>query len=278
MEARILQGGLQRVEWTFSGRRNRIFLLGSGSGLLRLRDREAPLLGPLLVWVPAGEAGSIGFDAGSEGGWLAIPDVFLGSAMPSGAVFSQVREAVTRPIVGARLPLGDAKRHLATVATIEQELRADLPGAEEAVRHHLALLLLAIWRLSEPAARHVQPSPRVIVRSFVHLVELHATEHWTIPRYAAALGITPDRLNTAVRRATGQTPTELIHARILSQAAMLLGGTTMQIGEIAEALGFKDAAYFSRFFKRQAGVSPKSHREDAAIARIPGETSYAAWP
>lgn len=278
MEARILQGGLQRVEWTFSGRRNRIFVLNSGSGILRLGDREVSLLGPLLVWVPAGEAGSIFFDAGSEGGWLAIPDILLGAAMPSGAVFSQVREAIARPILGTHLPPQDAKRHLAIVATIEQELRADLPGGQEAVRHHMALLLLAIWRLSEPATQQVQPSPRVIVRSFVHLVELHAREHWTIPRYAATLGITPDRLNTAVRRATGQTPTDIIHSHILSQAAMLLEGTTMQIGEIAEVLGFKDAAYFSRFFKREARVSPKCHREDAAMARTPRETSYAAWP
>jgi AraC family transcriptional activator of pobA len=278
MEARLWKASLQRAEWTFSRGQNQIFLLKSGSGILRLGGRDISLLGPLLVWVPLGEAGSSIFDAGTEGGALAIPDDILGPAMPSGAVFARVREAIARPILGARLSPADVQRYLANVSSIEQELQADLPGAQEAVRHHLALLLLAVWRHSEPAAQQSQPSPRAIVRSFLHLVELHAREHWTIPRYAATLGITTDRLNTAVRRATGRTPAAVIHSRILSQAAMLLEGTTMQVAEIAEALGFKDAAYFSRFFKREAGVSPRSHREDAAMARIPRETSFAAWP
>jgi AraC family transcriptional activator of pobA len=278
IDARLFHGSLSRTEWTFRGRRNRVFVVSSGSGNLRLGPHEISLSGPALVWIPAGEAGSTIFDAGTEGGALAVPDVLLGSAMPTGAVFSQVREAIARPILGAHLLVADAKGMLATIATIDQELREDLPGAQEAVRHHLALLLLSIWRLSEPAAEQAQPSPRVIVRSFVHLVELHVREHWTIPEYAAALGISADRLNTAVRRATGRTPMELIHSRLVAEAAMLLDGTTMQIAEIAEALGFKDAAYFSRFFKRQAGVSPKLHREDAALTRAPRETSYAAWP
>lgn len=278
IEAQLFHGSLLRAEWTFRGHRNRVFLMPSGSGRLRLGMHDVPLSAPALVWIPAGETGSIVFDAGAEGGSLAIPDILLGSAMPTGAVFSQVREAIARPILGARLPAADAKGLLTTIATIGEELRADLPGAQEAVRHHLALLLLAIWRLAEPVGEQAQPSPRVIVRGFVHLVELHVRERWTVPEYAAALGVTADRLNTAVRRATGQTPMDLIHRRLIADAAMLLDGTTMQISEIAEVLGFKDAAYFSRFFKRMAGVSPKLHRDDAVLARAARETSYAAWP
>ncbi|MFN7093635.1 MAG: helix-turn-helix domain-containing protein [Allorhizobium sp.] len=278
MEARIFQGSLLGGAWTFKGRRNRIFLILTGSGILNLSGQDVSLSGPCLVWVPAGMPGSILFEAGTEGGSLAIPDVALGSAIPSGAVFAQVREAIARPLLGVRLMSAEAKRLLTTFSTIEQELQADLPGAQEAVRHHLALLLLSIWRRSEPTTQQVQPSPRALVRSFVHLVELHARQHWTVPRYAQQLGVSADRLNTAVRRATGRTPVDLIHRRIISEAVTLLDATALQVGEIAEALGFKDAAYFSRFFKREAGVSPKCHRENAAMARTPREISYAAWP
>ncbi|MFB2351887.1 helix-turn-helix domain-containing protein [Priestia megaterium] len=52
----------------------------------------------------------------------------------------------------------------------------------------------------------------------------------------------------------------------------------MQVSEVAEALGFKDAAYFSRFFKRIAGVSPRAHRAGAALKRSDVNTNYAAWP
>ncbi len=252
--------------------------MASGSGHIRLGRREVPLSGPAIIWAPAGETGSILFEAGSEGAALAVPDVTLGSAMPTGAVFAQVREAIARPILGSRLPAPDARRMLGTIATIEQELKADQPGAQEVIRHHLALLLLAIWRLADPVNEQPQPSPRAIVRGFVHLVELHIRDHWTIPDYANALGVTADRLNTAIRRATGRTPQELIHARLITEATMLLDGSALQIAEIAETLGFKDAAYFSRFFKRIAGLSPRAHREGVALKKIRPETSYAAWP
>jgi len=278
IEARLFRGALGASEWTFRGKRNRIFLMASGSGHIRLGRREVPLSGPAIIWAPAGETGSILFEAGSEGAALAVPDVTLGSAMPTGAVFAQVREAIARPILGSRLPAPDARRMLGTIATIEQELKADQPGAQEVIRHHLALLLLAIWRLADPVNEQPQPSPRAIVRGFVHLVELHIRDHWTIPDYANALGVTADRLNTAIRRATGRTPQELIHARLITEATMLLDGSALQIAEIAETLGFKDAAYFSRFFKRIAGLSPRAHREGVALKKIRPETSYAAWP
>lgn len=278
IEARLFRGALGASEWTFRGKRNRIFLIASGSGHIRLGRREVPLSGPAIIWAPAGETGSILFEAGSEGAALAVPDVTLGSAMPTGAVFAQVREAIARPILGSRLPAPDARRMLGTIATIEQELKADQPGAQEVIRHHLALLLLAIWRLADPVNEQPQPSPRAIVRGFVHLVELHIRDHWTIPDYANALGVTADRLNTAIRRATSRTPQELIHARLITEATTLLDSSALQIAEIAETLGFKDAAYFSRFFKRIAGLSPRAHREGVALKKIRPETSYAAWP
>lgn len=278
IEARLFHGALSHSEWTFRGTRNRIFLIGSGAAHIRLGRREVPLAGPAIVWAPAGEKGSILFDAGAEGASLAVPDVTLGSAMPTGAVFAQVREAIARPILGTRLPFPEARRMLSTIATIEQELKAGKPGAQEVIRHHLALLLLAIWRLAEPAADQPQPSPRAIVRGFVHLAELHIRDHWTIPDYANALGVTTDRLTSAIRRATGRTPMEIVHGRLMAEAAILLDGSALQIAEIAEALGFKDAAYFSRFFKRIAGVSPRAHRQGVALKKIRPETSYAAWP
>jgi len=278
IEARLFRGALGTSEWTFRGKRNRIFLIASGAGHVKLGKRDVPLSGPAIIWAPAGETGSILFEAGSEGAALAVPDVTLGSAMPTGAVFAQVREAIARPILGSGLPPPEARRMLGTIATIEQELKADQAGAQEVIRHHLALLLLAIWRLADPVNEQPQPSPRAIVRGFVHLVELHIRDHWTIPDYAASLGVTADRLNTAIRRAAGRTPQELIHARLMAEATMLLDGSALQIAEIAETLGFKDAAYFSRFFKRIAGLSPRAHREGVALKKIRPETSYAAWP
>ena len=38
----------------------------------------------------------------------------------------------------------------------------------------------------------------------------------------------------------------------------------MTCNEIADYLGFTDPAYFSRFFKREVGVSPKAFRDTSS--------------
>ena len=93
-EARLFRGSLSHSEWTFRGKRNRIFLLVSGAGRLQLGKREVALVGPAIVWAPAGEPGLIRFEAGVEGASLAVPDIALGSAMPTGAVFATPKTLV----------------------------------------------------------------------------------------------------------------------------------------------------------------------------------------
>jgi AraC family transcriptional activator of pobA len=277
-EARLFRGALSQSGWTFRGGRNRVFMLLSGSGKVLLGAVEMAIAGPALVWAPAGERGSVIFDAGAEGAALAIPELALGPAMPTGAVFAEVRDAIARPILGAKIAAADARKMVQTVETIEGELRDNAPGMQEVIRHHLALLLIAIWRRANPSSEKPKPSPRAVVRSFLHLVELHMRDHWSLADYAGVLGVTADRLNTAIRRATGRSPMELIHARLMMEAEMLLDSSSLQIAEVAEALGFRDAAYFSRFFKRMAGVPPRAHRAGAADRQVREETSYAAWP
>ncbi len=277
-DAQLFGGSLSRNEWTLRGTRSRLFVLSSGAGEIVTSRRRQPLVAPLILWLPAGESATLSLEAGADGGMLAIPDQTLGAAMPAGAVFAQVRDAISRPILGQRVTLAASRRILATIRLIEEEISASLAGAEEAIRHHLSLLLIAVWRLAAPVGETPKPSPRVIVRSFVQLVDLHVRDHWTVPDYARTLGVTPERLNTAIRRATGRTPLDFIHGRLVAEAVILLDGSSLQIAEIADALGFKDAAYFSRFFKRVTGVSPRTHRAGPKQKRLAADTSYAAWP
>ncbi|WP_377297221.1 helix-turn-helix domain-containing protein [Rhizobium sp. SGZ-381] len=277
-DAQLFGGSLSRNEWTLRGTRSRLFVLSSGTGDLVTARRRQPLAAPLIIWLPAGESATLALEAGADGGMLAIPDQILGAAMPAGAVFAQVRDTISRPILGQRLSLAASRQILATVRLIAEEISGVLPGGEEVIRHHLSLLLIALWRLAAPVGDAPKPSPRVIVRSFVQLVDLHVRDHWTVPDYAVALGVTPDRLNTAIKRATGRTPLDFIHGRLVAEAVILLEGSSLQIAEIADALGFTDAAYFSRFFKRVAGVSPRTHRAGPRQKRLATDTSYAAWP
>lgn len=277
-EARMFRAALNTSEWVLHGRRHRIFVLLSGAGRIRLEKTHAPLAGPCVVWLPVGNSATLTLEAGSEGASLAISELSLGRAIPAGPVAAQIREAMFDPALGTRIGIAAARKLTAMVEAIEVELREDSPGAQDAVRHHIALLLIALWRLSSPAAAKPQPSPRTIVHGFLQLVDLHARDHWTVAEYARFLGVTADRLNTAIRRATGRSPLVLMHTRLITEAETLLDSSTLQVSEVAEALGFRDPAYFNRFFKRMTGMAP-GRRRSQPFQNAPGpERSFAAWP
>ncbi|MNJ62533.1 HTH-type transcriptional activator RhaS [compost metagenome] len=59
----------------------------------------------------------------------------------------------------------------------------------------------------------------------------------------------------------GMTPMNVINARLVLEAKRMLGHSSLSVKEIAHELGFVDVGYFSRFFRKQAGVSPSGFRE-----------------
>lgn len=278
VEASHFRGALSTSVWILQGRRNRIFVLSNGAGRITINGADIAFTGPAVIWVPADASGSLHLEAGAEGAALAIPELVLGAAVPAGAIFTDVRSAISRPILGTKIDFIDARKLINLIEVIDQELKNNVRGAPEVIRHHIALVLIAIWRVASPAVQIPKPSPRVVVRSFLHLLEINACKHWTVFDYAAALGVTPDRLNTATRRATGRTPMELAHSRLMVDAQSMLENSTLQISQVAEALGFRDAAYFSRFFKRLSGKTPRRHRLEVEVNQLPRETAYAAWP
>jgi AraC family transcriptional activator of pobA len=54
---------------------------------------------------------------------------------------------------------------------------------------------------------------------------------------------------------------QVVHQRLLLEAKRNLIYTNMTVNQLAERLGFADPAYFSRFFRRLSGASPKAFRQ-----------------
>jgi hypothetical protein len=59
---------------------------------------------------------------------------------------------------------------------------------------------------------------------------------------------------------TGKTTTEIITARLIQEAKILLKQTDWNISEIAYSLGFEEIAHFSNFFRKQTTLSPLAFR------------------
>lgn len=83
----------------------------------------------------------------------------------------------------------------------------------------------------------------------------------TAQDYARCLSLHVNSLNRHVKEVTGKTTTQLISSRVIQEANNLLKHTDWSISSIAYSLGFEDPAYFSKYFKKQTGVSPYMFRK-----------------
>ncbi|XOV67370.1 MAG: helix-turn-helix domain-containing protein [Fluviicola sp.] len=100
-----------------------------------------------------------------------------------------------------------------------------------------------------------------IVREYNFLVEQHFKEKHTVKEYADLLFKSPKTLSNLFKKMGDSTPLQFIHNRILIEAKRLLTYSNQSISEIAYELGFSDIHVFSRFFKKNMGVSPQNFRE-----------------
>ncbi|MDR3508649.1 MAG: helix-turn-helix domain-containing protein, partial [Caulobacteraceae bacterium] len=132
-----------------------------------------------------------------------------------------------------------------------------------AVEAHLFAILVEALRLiwqAGAATPAVDGSALRLVARFREAVEAGYRSGMTIEAYAQALGVTTTKLRRACLAVAGCAPIGLIQARLLLEAKRVLLYSNMTVAETAYYLGFEDPAYFSRFFARQAGVSPRGYR------------------
>lgn len=82
-----------------------------------------------------------------------------------------------------------------------------------------------------------------------------------IDNIADAMGMSRSVLYTKIKQQLGMTPIDFVrHVRIM-RACELLKETDESLSSVAFAVGFSDAKYFSKVFKRETGIVPTEYRE-----------------
>jgi len=130
---------------------------------------------------------------------------------------------------------------------------------------HETLVLLA---RHYAAAEGVAPQRRThpVVSRFVELVERDAARSHRIADYAAELAVTPGHLSVLCTQYIGKRAKAVLDDVLVSRARRMLLYTDESAARIGISLGFEDPSYFTRFFRRQTGQTPKEFRS-ASIAR-----------
>jgi AraC family transcriptional activator of pobA len=106
-------------------------------------------------------------------------------------------------------------------------------------------------------------SPNVNEKRIYHfllLLDHHFTTQRDVDFYASKLNLSSKRLNQILKERFNRTIGQLLKERIIIEAKHELFAGKGGVKEIAFKLGFYDASYFSRFFRKATGVSPEQYR------------------
>ncbi|NHA04517.1 helix-turn-helix domain-containing protein [Mucilaginibacter sp. HC2] len=142
------------------------------------------------------------------------------------------------------------------------EFNADGTWRNQMLTSWLRVLVIYLSRLyNEQFSESCLTVSYCMLKSFQALIgEHYATQH-DVAAYAEKLNITPGHLTEVIKQQSGKTAITHIHERLIVEAKRRLLHTELSVKQIADELGFDDAAYFNRFFKRIAGAPPASYRE-----------------
>ena len=84
----------------------------------------------------------------------------------------------------------------------------------------------------------------------------------TVSEISQSIGVRLSYLSRIFKETTGKTIINFMNEKKVEKAKEYLARTDMKIYEIAAALGFENTTYFSYFFKKYTGISPKEFKED----------------
>lgn len=143
------------------------------------------------------------------------------------------------------------------------EFTADETFKNAALQAYVKLFLVYLSRIyvKQFPAEEAAGNCSELFKKLTHLLDAKYNILHQPADYAAELNVTVGHLNAVAKARAGQTITDLVQDRIILEAKRLLFHTELSIKEIGYKLGFEDAAYFNRFFKRRTGNTPLYFRQ-----------------
>ena len=152
------------------------------------------------------------------------------------------------------------------IVQLKNELQNPALAQYELLISYLKIFLINASRLKASQQEDVEKlndtnEMPFILQNLKNFIESNYKTKHTASEYANMLAITPKALTRLTKAHFNKTLTDLISERIIIEAKRELYLTNKTVKEIAYELGYNDEYYFSRFFKKNADVSPQLYRE-----------------
>ena len=137
------------------------------------------------------------------------------------------------------------------------------PLQPEVITHLQTALLLELKRFAdreENLRQQTATRQDKIFHQFLRLVNLYGLRERKIEFYADKLCVTPNHLGAVIKKASGLTVMQWFNRHAIQKAKVLLRYSDLPIWEVAERMNFANPSFFSKFFKREIGMTPAEYR------------------
>lgn len=169
----------------------------------------------------------------------------------------QMSEVITTPVV---VSVSDGEK----IERLFQQLIFHYESGEPlGVLQQRALLLALLYE-------YFSECDEITVRSSVYskefscvmdYIDAHYDENMKVEDLASLIHLQPNYFIKYFKKNFGDSPMKYVNKLRIEKAKELLKQSTIPVAEIARRVGIEDSYYFSRLFKKYAGVSPKSYRD-----------------
>lgn len=250
-------------EWTIRAHAHtdlvQMFVIDLGGGTMQADDSVLEFEAPAVLLVPSGVVHGFAWKSDSVGAVVTMAQSYLedlvGRYPDLGCVFRT--PCAIRPTSDIIIAMR------AQADTLQRELGWSAQGHHAAVEATLLALLVAALRnitveASDPRSPKGQQA--ALVARYRERISTRFRLRESVAAHAKALHTSETSLRAACARIAGRSPAAMLDERALLEARRALLYTNLSVAEVGYALGFTDSAYFSRFFSRHAGRSPREFR------------------
>jgi AraC family transcriptional activator of pobA len=257
----------------------RAFLLRRGRAVFAARQGPPiDLAASQILWAPFSAVGDFRLLAGGDGASILVSEDLVWRVVGDNPLGSQLRPMLDRTLVAPVDRMGGAMAEIdALFKALARETREPGAGAAAMSGLYVGLIVIHLWRACGMESRTHDPATPTVQR-FRQLVELHYRDNLGVEDFCRMLNVTRAHLYNACERTFGRSPQRLLRERLAAEARLRLRQTGQPVEQIAYGLGFRDPAYFNRFFRRLSGMPPGAYRKAARIAPPREATSFEAWP
>ncbi|MEI6788239.1 MAG: AraC family transcriptional regulator [bacterium] len=224
----------------------------SGCGVYHLRGERFDIQAPCVITQWPGEVMHYGPTEATGGRWEEFYIIYEGAAKD---------ECLRRNLVQIHKPYWPIRRDTQVLEQFSHLMSLLTETSQEGMADRIdraCELLLVETRMAEqrPPAGHEEQT--------IHRVRQHVREHLfeehDFNELARRFGLSSATFRRYWKRYMREPPARYVMKLRIREARRLLVETSLTVAEIAEKSGFEDPLYFSRCFRRAAGVPPTHYR------------------